>query len=158
MPRAVTERGWRRAGALAVLMMATAPTFAGATCLHGEETVFACRTVQGKRIEVCDAGRTLSYAFGRPGQRPEIVLRVPRAAASTWQWQGVGRYLSYAVNLPNGNTEYSVFWGMDRLSDGHEVEAGVHVSIDGRPAATVRCAPGAAIEQNIEGIDLRAAD
>ena len=157
MPRAVTERSRRRAGAPAVLLMLLAPGLAAAACLRGESTVFACQTVQGKRIEVCDAGRTLSYAFGRPG-RPEIVLRVPRAAASTWQWQGVGRYVSYAVNLPNGNTEYSVYWGMDRLSDEHEVEAGVHVSIDGRPAATVRCAPSAAVEQNIEGIDLRAAD
>ncbi|NDV11587.1 hypothetical protein [Crenobacter caeni] len=155
MPRAVTERG-RPAGILAVLLLAVAPALAEAACLRGESTVFACQSTQGKQIEVCDAGRTLSYAFGRPG-RPEIVLRVPRAAASTWQWQGVGRYVSYAVNLPNGNTEYSVYWGMDRLSDEHEVEAGVHVSIGGRPAATVRCAPGADIEQNIEGIDLRAA-
>ncbi|MBA4257354.1 MAG: hypothetical protein C0445_15980 [Polaromonas sp.] len=134
------------------------PLAAEAACPKGSPTVFACLSGQGKRIQVCDAGRTLDYSFGRPGSPPEITLRVPRRDAATFQWAGVGRYLSYTVELPNGNTLYRVFWGADRLTEAHAVEAGVHVEVNQRLVATVRCVGERHIVQNIEGIDLKPAD
>lgn len=124
-----------------------------AKCDAGSKTVFSCMTAKGKQIEVCDAGKNIIYSFGKLQVKPEIVVSVPRQQASTSQWSGMGA-MSYAVDIPNGNAVYSVFWSADRSSDDHPVDAGVNVIIKGELAATVNCA-GENIEQNIEGIDLK---
>lgn len=105
-------------------------------------------------MEVCDAGAKISYRFGRLGQSPEMALSVPRAQATTWQWQGVGRYLSYRVTIPNGTTAYSVFFSADRLSDNHDIDAGINVEVNGELVATIPCRADS-LEQQLEGIDLR---
>jgi hypothetical protein len=126
-----------------------------AACEQGSKTVFSCLAAKGKLIQVCDAGKTIDYSFGKPGATPEIIVRAPRSEASTFQWQGVGRYLSYAVEVPNGNTTYRVFWGADRLTDAHAIEAGVHVEVNKQHVATVKCVGTKPIIQHIEGIDLK---
>lgn len=128
---------------------------AWAQCNAGSKTVFSCTTTKGKVIELCDAGKTMVYSFGKPTQTPEIVVQVPRAAASTYQWQGVGRYMSYTVDIPNGDTVYSVFWGVDRLDEQHPIEAGVNVSVKQKQLASVRCDNNKKIVQEIEGINLK---
>ncbi len=126
-----------------------------AACGNGSKTLFRCTAQKnGKQIEVCDAGKTINYSFGKPGKKPDLSLSVPRADASTWQWNGVGRYMSYTVNIPNGDYVYRVFWGVDRLTDEHAVEAGVHVEKNGNLLATVDCKADT-VEQNLEGVDLK---
>lgn len=137
-----------------VVMMGLLAAGAQAKCPGASKTVFACQTTKGKQVEVCDAGKTIGYSFGKPGATPELALNVPRSQASTSQWQGVGRYMSYAVDIPNGKTVYSVFWGVDRLSEEHDIEAGVNVLINGKQAATVMCRPDT-VQQELEGIDLK---
>jgi hypothetical protein len=124
-----------------------------ANCGLGSKTVFYCMTATGKAIEVCDAGKTIAYSFGKP-RKPEIVVKVQRNHASTSQWAGIGRYIAYAVDIPNGNATYSVYWGVDRLADEHPIEAGVNILIDDKMAATVKCS-GNTIKQDLEGIDLK---
>lgn len=124
-----------------------------AKCAAGQPTIFSCSTVKGKTIEVCDAGKTITYTFGSPQTKPEIALNVPRDKVTTFQWNGIGRYLSYAVDIPNGTTTYSVFHGMDRITKEHAIEAGVNVLVDGKLLATVRCS-GRNIMNNLEGVDL----
>ena len=80
---------------------------------------------------------------------------MPKNSATTTQWAGIGRWISYSVEIPNGNTIYSVFWAMDRLSEEHKIEAGVNVEINKKLAATVKCVGENRIIQNIEGIDLK---
>jgi hypothetical protein len=129
-----------------------------AKCESGSKTVFSCLTAKGKQIEVCDAGKTIEYSFGKPKGKPEIVIKVPRSEASTSQWNGIGRYQSYSVDIPNGNTTYNIFWSLYRLNnDQHAIEAGVNVIINNKQAATVKCS-GGNIEQNLEGIDLKTAE
>ncbi len=79
---------------------------------------------------------------------------MPREQASTSQWNGVGRYISYAVDIPNADAVYSVFFGTDRLSNEHSIEAGVNVLIKNNLAATVKCS-GKNITHNLEGLDLK---
>ena len=136
------------------LVWAVSPP-AHAACGAGEKTVFSCMTQAGKQIQVCDAGRTIDYSFGRPNAKPEIVVRAPRDAASTFQWQGVGRNISYTVEIPNGDTKYIVFWSADRLSERHPIEAGVGVDRNGARLATGRCIDNKQLVQAIEGIDLK---
>ena len=136
--------------------MATGTLFAPqafAKCAAGQQTIFSCSTNKGKTIEVCDAGKSITYTFGSPQAKPEIALNVPRDKVTTFQWSGIGRYLSYAVDIPNGTSTYSVFHGMDRITKEHAIEAGVNVLVDGKLLATVRCS-GRNIVNNLEGVDL----
>ncbi len=126
-------------------------------CEDGAKALFSCEAANGKRIEVCDAGGSIRYSYGKPQETPEITVEVPRSQASTSQWEGVGRYESYAVDIPNGNTVYSVFWGGDRLTEGNPVEAGVNVLINNQLAATVKCA-GKNIPNNLAGVDLKSSE
>lgn len=145
---------------LAAILIATFifPGYAAAKCDKDEQTIFSCLTGKSKLIEVCDAGKTVSYSFGFPNSKPEIVVTVPRNKASTYQWEGIGRYISYSVNIPNGNTVYNVFWAVDKLSDEHAIEAGVNVEINKELVATVQCVGEKNIVQNIEGIELQRAE
>ena len=144
--------------ALLATVFAITPLTAQAACQSEQQTLFSCMTAKGKRIQLCDQQQTLEYSFGKPSLKPEIVVQVPRSAATTSQWQGVGRWMSYSVGIPNGKTVYSVFWGVDRLSDEHGVEAGVNVEVEGKHVATVKCGEGSTIIQNMEGIDLKATE
>ena len=75
-----------------------------AACEKGSTTVFSCVTGKGKIIEVCDSKKTIDYSFGKPSEKPDLALKVPRESASTTQWNGMGRWISYSVEIPNGNT------------------------------------------------------
>lgn len=127
-----------------------------ASC-EGGKTLFSCTTTKGKKIGVCDSGKTIDYSFGKPQGKPEIAIKVPRDQASTFQWAGVGSTESYALDIPNGKATYNVFWGMDRLTDAHAVEAGVNVLIDKNLVTTVKCS-GKDVVNNIEGVKLKATE
>lgn len=129
-----------------------------AACPSGSETLFFCNTQKGnKQLEVCDAGKTISYSFGKKGQKPELAIAVPRSKASTWQWQGIGRYMSYSVNIPNSDYNYNVFWSVDRVTEEHAIEAGVNVEKKGKLLTTLLCQDKGLIN-NLEGVDLKPAE
>ncbi|SKA67717.1 hypothetical protein SAMN02745130_00098 [Thiothrix eikelboomii] len=129
-----------------------------AACPSGSETLFFCNTQKGnKQLEVCDAGKTISYSFGKKGQKPELAIAVPRSKASTWQWQGIGRYMSYSVNIPNSDYNYNVFWSVDRVTEEHAIEAGVNVEKKGKLLTTLLCQEKGLIN-NLEGVDLKPAE
>lgn len=60
---------------------------------------------------------------------------------------------SQSVDVPNGDTVYSVFWSLDRLSSQQEETGGVTIAVDGRYVATVFCGSDN-IVQNLRGVDL----
>lgn len=121
-------------------------------CASGETLLFHCPTTNAKLITLCDAGSTLRYTFGPMGAGdPELQLSIPRGTASTSQ--GVA---GQTIDLPNGNTTYSVFWGFNRMSDAHEIEAGVLVHVNGRHAATVLCREDSA-QSFMEDVSLKPA-
>ena len=124
-----------------------------AKCDVGSKEVFSCLTEKKKQIEVCDAGKTINYTYGKVGN-PEISIKVPRSEASTSQWSGIGRWMTYAIDIPNGNTVYSVSWGVDRVDDNHPVEAGVTATVNGKTVANVSCIEST-VRQQIEDIDLK---
>ena len=126
-----------------------------AACGKGSETIFSCITGKGKVIELCDSTKTIDYSFGKPTEKPEIVVSVPRTIASTTQWAGIGRWRNYSVEIPNGNTVYSIYWSVDSLARKNAIEAGVNVEIDQKNAATIKCVGEDKIVQHLEGIDLK---
>lgn len=145
----------RFVGLSTLVAMLSATSAVYADCNAGEKRLFFCNTVNNKVIQLCDAGATINYRFGRPNAQPELALQVPRHLASTWQWQGVGRWMSYSVVVPNGDTRYQIFFSVDRLSDEHPIEAGVDVEIGGKHIVRVECQDDGQLVQNLEGVDLR---
>lgn len=123
---------------------------------ENRKLLFSCATENGKQILLHDAGTTIDYAFGVPDREPELDLKVPRNQASTWQWAGIGRHMTYSIDVPNGETVYNVFWGVDRLAQNAPEEAGVNVLINEKLVATVKCSSN--IVNNMEGVDLKKRD
>lgn len=123
---------------------------------ENRKLLFSCATENGKQILLHDAGTTIDYAFGTPDREPELDLKAPRNQASTWQWAGIGRHMTYSIDVPNGETVYNVFWGVDRLAQNAPEEAGVNVLINEKLVATVKCSSN--IVNNMEGIDLKKRD
>jgi hypothetical protein len=115
--------------------------------------LFSCLTENNKEILLYQTDETIDYSFGDFDAKPELDLKVPRDQASTWQWKGVGRAMTYAVDVPNGDTSYSVFWSVDRLSPTKEIEAGVRVHRDRKTLATVYCTRK--IVNNLQGVQLK---
>ncbi|MGF1689364.1 hypothetical protein L4C36_22335 [Photobacterium japonica] len=118
-------------------------------------TIFSCDTSNNKKIEVQDLNHHIEYRFGRNLESPELTLSVIRDQASTWQWQGVGRHMNYSVTMPNGNTNYTVFFSVDRGSDEYPVTSGVIIEVNNKVIATVDCISDTLI-QLLEGINLKA--
>lgn len=111
-----------------------------AKCDKDSQALFFCKIQKsGKLLEVCDAGKTINYSFGKANKKPELALALSRNKVSTYQWSGVGRYENYSVMIPNGDTTYNVFWGIDKLAEGFPVEAGVTVEVKGKEVARILC-------------------
>lgn len=121
------------------------------------KTLFSCTSTKGKQVEVCDSEKTIDYSFGKAKKKPDIAIKVPRDQVSTFQWEGVGSTESYAVDIPNDNAVYNVFWGVDRLTDKHPVEAGINVFVDKKLVTTINCADKD-IVNNLQGVKLKATE
>lgn len=146
-------------GLLLVGLFAT--TTAYSACDAKSTLWFSCTTKNaGKRIEVCADASTVRYSFGKPKAKPEMALSVPKSQASTYQWGGIGRAMTYSVNLPNGDTEYRVYAGSEKATedtpDGTSY-AGVHVVKNGQQIAEVQCVEST-VKSALEGLDLRRAE
>ncbi|MGZ8984690.1 MAG: hypothetical protein ACXW11_12215 [Methylotenera sp.] len=126
-----------------------------ATCASLADTWFSCATKAEKRIELCNEKTKIRYTFGPINGKAEITLLVPKEKASTSQPDGQGRWYSYAVDIPNGKTIYTVFWGYDRRSEENDVEAGVHVTTPNGDLPTVYCLASGEITNNLDGVDLQ---
>ncbi len=127
---------------------------AHAACASKSKTIFSCATTNGKYVEVCDAGSTIGYSFGKKGATPELALKIPRDEVTTAQWNGIGRYIYYAVNIRNGDALYSVYSSTDKNSKRQETEWGINVEVSGNQAATIKCSPKSVVD-NMEGVELR---
>lgn len=125
---------------------------ANASCPEAR-VLFYCATKKNKEIKLCDRGETLEYSFGETGERSELMFSLPREKASTSQWQGIGRWISYSITLPSGDAKYTVFTSANRLTDQHEFEAGVLATIGDAEVARVLCEDP--VTHNIDGVDLK---
>lgn len=139
--------------ALLSTLVLSLPGMALAACPSGQKTLFACSTTNDKQVQVCDAGRSIGYTFGRPGRAPELALDVPRNRASTYQWPGTGRTTTYSLSVPNGDTTYTVYSTFDRLADTLDFQHGIQVEVRGQQVANLHCREPGLID-NLEGVDL----
>lgn len=118
-----------------------------AACDSSEKILFSCSTTNQKHVSVCDGGASLRYVFGKDGERPEMNISVLREKVSVSQ-SAAGQ----AINLPVGNTVYSVSSGFKAMGE-RAAEAGIDVQVDGRHVARVACRPGT-IQNSIDSVKL----
>lgn len=144
------------------LLLLALSSAALAECEKGSTVVFSCTTAKAKVIEVCDSGKTIDYSYGGKNSQPEIVIRALRTQASTNQYSGIGRHMANSVAVPNGDTSYSVFSGIDKMFEGDKKEpkqeAGVSVTVRQKLVARVMCDTKMPITDNMEGIKLKSSD
>ena len=140
---------------VAGLLVAFAPSLVLAACAKGATTVFSCLASRGQRIEVCDTGRHLTYSYGVPGRKAEVFVRAARERASTRQGRVDGSRRTFSVQVPGGTTVYDVFWGVNVVDGRREEAGGVTLVVEGREEASLFCAAGKPIVQQMEGIRLR---
>ena len=139
---------------LIAFLAASVMSNASAACEHSAKEIFSCNTSKGKRIQVCASPVGIEYSFGAHAKAPEIVVNVPRAKASTYQWAGFGRWHNYSIDVPNGKTTYRVFSGHDSQNPDEPLDAGVQVIVKGEEVATVACVPES-VNNYIEGVELK---
>lgn len=124
-----------------------------AECQKPSQTIFQCITTNNKVIQVCDVGRNITYSFGKKDQTPELAIAINKDKVTTYQWEGIGRYENYSVNIPNGSNLYRVFHSIDKISQSSS--AGVEVSNKDNLLATVNCSPSRKIINNLIGVKLK---
>jgi hypothetical protein len=107
---------------------------APALCDQPKESYFACRTRNGKLIELC-GGKTVEYRFGKPGK---VELAYPAAPGD-----GPLRFAHYArpatdrieISFSAGGADYSVF----DYSEGKKRTAGVRATLASGKEVTIAC-------------------
>lgn len=120
------------------------------------EIIFECKTTNNKIVSVQKNKNTVFYKFGKSLKSPELSFSIPKHLASTFQWNGVGSSIYYDVDVPNGNTIYTVYSSIDRMSSSHDSQSGIIVSDSkGKQLANILCNQNnKPYTNNIEGIDL----
>ncbi|MBS0224855.1 MAG: hypothetical protein JSS25_00745 [Proteobacteria bacterium] len=87
-----------------LLVLAACPCIAWA-CSPGSRLAFSCDLDNAKRVEICQKPDSLTYAYGKPGQKPEMTFEVTNKQAFDVISSGSGGGSDYLV-LPNGKTMY----------------------------------------------------
>ena len=103
-----------RVAALAALL----PQAVAAQCVYPAEPFLAC-TMQGgtKELSVCVEGRTVRYAFGPVGGKPELVLPRDVTEVDYTPWPGAGRTIWEEVRFENLGYTYLVHGWVDRVPE-----------------------------------------
>lgn len=114
------------------------------------KTLFDCTTTNGKQILLTEKGNALNYRFGKKG-KPELTFSVSKDEAIYAPWNGIGRYMNYSLDLPNGNVVYSVFRSADKHSS--KVESGVMVHLQDGKTSKVLCRQNQIKADELESID-----
>jgi hypothetical protein len=113
---------------------------ASADCGSKPDTLFSCKTKNGKRIELCIDQQNVRYTYGYPKKPPELSLSVPKEKISVEE--SGHRWREYAVAVSNGKTIYKVYSAYDTHSSKLSHEAGVQVTLPNGSVTTVYCAQG----------------
>lgn len=120
-----------------------------ADCQSANTTVFSCKTSNAKQVDICSAGKNISYSFGKPN-KPELVFSIPKSKAYKYVWDGMTTSEINEVYIPRGNTTY-VAYQVNHRNNGNG-GYGLKVLINQKEVANIKCASG--IKDNIDSVDL----
>lgn len=90
------------------------PTASLADCA-GSETLFSCTFKNGKKsVALCLGSGRVSYSFGPAGGQPELALSHDLTEVGYYPWQGIGRYITETIVIPNSGYSYEINYAIDR--------------------------------------------
>lgn len=122
-----------------------------ADCVAPEEPFMSCAFSNGKSVELCTDGNFARYTFGRPGQDPELAVRLAFGeGAEMIPWNGVGRSIWEAIRVQNNDVIYEVYAGIDKMlaveddpnDEIYPTFGGILVEdLDGNELAHLQCIP-----------------
>ncbi len=128
-----------------IALLILLPVQALAACPAGTQAIQSCTMGGGKKVlDVCLAGDTLGYSYGKVGRSPDLVLRAHVRNANYVPWNGIGRALYEEVRFYNKDVTYIVWGAVDRLTSGNPVTGGVVVEQNGKTLARLECDPNRA--------------
>jgi len=126
------------------LLVCSGPALA---CQKGEAKVFACTTTNNKVVEVCSAGKTATYSFGRRGTKPEMFLRTAKRQL-VYATESGTQAETFNLDFPNGPTTYRIehthSWGSNGES---EEDASIAVKTRGHNVADIACKEGSVLAE-----------
>lgn len=103
------------------------------------ELMLFCQ-IEGKqeRLEVSVDAQNLIYAYGPSGQA-DMFLVQPYDSSALRPWGGVGSAIFESVVFQNNEYEYEVYTAIDRMTETHDIYAGVSVYKNGQELVNLPC-------------------
>lgn len=114
--------------------------------LSYSETLFYCQTTQGKQVRVQKQNDTITYAFGKSLNNPELALVKPRSDVHIGHeaYSGGGASI---ISIPNDGYIYEIRSGIRKISweanasKTHEDFGELTVLRDDKTLAEIKCRP-----------------
>ena len=133
---------------LLICVLACLPAFPAVADYCGDreaQTVFHCKFQNSTRqVHVClHEDSSYQYAYGKPGQAPELELRHPQSRVLYTPWNGIGSAFSARLAFDNNGYRYDV--GYSALKDGSAPMEGfldIYEPGNDTPIATKFCRSG----------------
>ena len=149
-PLRTSTRADLRPALLATALLAlAAPALASPPC---QDPVFACTLEKGgKQVQVCEQGARLVYAFGAPGQPPELRFERPRPAVRITPWNGMGHTYWSHLELDNGAWTYRLSASYERGDPVAPGQGSLTVLRAGQEARRLVCEPYS-VRERIEAL------
>lgn len=92
----------------ALALLAGLAPITALACGQGETLVFSCPTDRGTQIEVCQAKTAIHYAYGKPGQAPELKLSEKNEIFVWEHGEGVSAGIGDDLIFRSGPTRYLI--------------------------------------------------
>lgn len=124
-----------------ILLATSLLPLAALACEPGVAPVFSCATTKGKIVEVCQTASSVSYSYGKKGQKPEMFLTTPTAQLDWMRSSGSGMDMDL-ITFHNGDTAYAL--GIDSVygqgdEDAPPVSARLEVRSGTKVLTTIKC-------------------
>lgn len=108
------------------------------------ETMFHCPLDGSSRaVTVCRGGDgVFRYAYGKPGQVPELELVRNRDELHFEPWPGIGRFIWESLTFQNGGYRYQVAYSVDKNTGVEDGFLNVFEPGADEPVVARTCRPG----------------
>jgi len=127
-----------------------------ADCPEGTTPILSCTFANGAKVlDACHDGATATYAFGKAGRAPDLVIETPLTELAYTPWPGIGSAIWDEVGFFNAGIEYHLWQNFDRSPSDAEgtvlVSAGIVVLKGEEELARLNC-DTASITPAVDGL------
>lgn len=108
-------------------------------CADNRKIILSCKTEKNRLLQLCDAGDSVVYSYGRFNEKPQLTFANKKVDISgVVDNSNLGRWFGFGFDLKNGtNAIYKVQHNTN--TQGNTVFAGVAAYINGKNVANDEC-------------------